>query len=193
MSGVQSVLYNFGVNKVLYKKYEKKVIKEINEHSYSVALVSSFLARYKKLDLIVEDIYVAALLHDIGKIIVNTMQSDLGEKLTTLCSKKHIPISILEDLTKGYNHSMIGCEVVRKWNFPDKYINAIAYHHSPLEVDDEYKVLTYAVYLGNEIYYYNREERDFNDFNFMTLRFFGLEMEEDFYEFMQSLKIEKLI
>ncbi len=193
MLGVNSVLYNYGVKKVLLKRFNRKVIEAVNEHSYNVAMIASFLARYKKLNLIVEDIYVAALLHDMGKIIVNSMQSDLGEKLKELCTERHIPISILEDLTKGYNHSLIGCEVARKWNFPDKYINAIAYHHTPLEVDDQYKVLTYAVYLGNEIYYYNKDERDFNDLNFISLRFFGLEREEKFYEFIQSLKVKGLL
>lgn len=192
MLGVKSVLYNYGVNKIMHGKYDKKVIQEINDHSYNVALTATFLSDYKKLGKIAEDIYVTALLHDMGKIIVNALNSNLEQKLKALCTKKHIPISILEDLTNGYNHSLIGAEVAGKWNFPEKFINAIQFHHIPLEVDEEYQTLTYAVYLGNEIYYYLRGERDFYDINFMVLHHFELEAEEQFYEFIQSLKVDGL-
>ncbi|MBI9099122.1 MAG: HDOD domain-containing protein [Spirochaetaceae bacterium] len=190
MLGVKSVLYNYGVNKVMSSRYNRQAIKEVNEHSYYVARVSSYLAIYKNLGKIAEDIYVAALLHDIGKIIVNSMNKELESKLKELCTRKYIPISILEDLTKGYNHSMIGSEVAEKWNFPEKYISAIAYHHMPYDVSDEYKTLIYAISFGNEIYYYNKGERDFNDLNYMVLEYFDLENEEHFHEFIQSLKMQ---
>lgn len=190
MLGVKSVLYNYGVNQVMQSKYDKKIIKEVNEHSYFVARVSAYLASYKKLGKITEDIYVAALLHDMGKIIVNSMNRDLEKNLKTLCTKKYIPISILEDLTKGYNHSMIGSEVAEKWNLPEKFITAIAYHHVPLDAPAEYKDLIYAIYLGNELYYYLREEREFFDINYMVLEYFELEDDEHFHEFIQSLKMQ---
>ena len=190
MLGVKSVLYNYGVNKVMNSKYNKQMIEEVNSHSYYVARVASYLASYKNLGKISEDIYVAALLHDIGKIIVNSMHSSVETKLKNLCTRKYIPISVLEDLTKGYNHSMIGSEVAEKWNFPDKYISAIAYHHMPYDVSEEYKTLIYAIYFGDEIYYYNKDERDFHDLDYMVLEYFGLETEEHFHEFIQSLKMQ---
>ncbi len=188
--GVKAVLYNYGVNKVLSKRYQLKKVEEINNHSYQVALIASFLARYKKLNRIVEDVYIAALLHDMGKIIIKAITDDLEEKLTKMCSERHISISVLEDLTDGYSHPLIGSEVAKKWNFPEKYINPIAYHHKPLEVDDQYKVLTYTIYLGNQIYYYMKGQHDFYDINFMVLSFFGLEQEEQFDEFIISYKMD---
>lgn len=190
MLGVKSVLYNYGMNKVMQSKYDKDVIKEVNEHSYYVARVSSYLASYKKLGKVTEDIYVAALLHDMGKIIVNSMHRDLENNLKKLCTEKYIPISVLEDLSKGYNHAMIGSEVAEKWNFPEKYITAIAFHHIPLDVTDEYKDLIYAIYLGNELYYYLKDEREFFDLNYMVLEYFELEEEENFIEFIQNLKMQ---
>ena len=188
--GVKAVLYNYGVNQILYKRYNHKVIEEINNHSHQVALIASFLGRYKKLDRLVEDIYVAALLHDMGKIIINALSGDLEKKLEMICSERHISISVLEDLTDGYSHPLIGSEVAKMWNFPEKFINAIAYHHNPIEVDDQYKVMTYAIYLGNQIYYYMKGQHDFFDINFMVLSFFGLEQEEQFDEFIISFKMD---
>ena len=188
--GVKSVLYNYGVNKVMQSQFDKRVIKEVNDHSYFVAKVSSYLASYKKMGKVTEDIYVAALLHDMGKIIVNSMYRDLENNLKKLCTEKYIPISVLEDLTKGYNHAMIGSEVAEKWNFPEKYITAIAFHHMPLDVTDEYKDLIYAIYLGNELYYFLKDEREFFDLNYMVLEYFELEEEESFMDFIQNLKMQ---
>jgi putative nucleotidyltransferase with HDIG domain len=192
MLGVKSVLYNYGVNQVFNKQFDKKIIQEINDHSFYVALIASYLARYKKLGRLSEDIYMAALLHDMGKIIVKALNRDLEEKLEKICREKHIPVSILDDLTDGYNHSLIGAEVAGKWNFPDKYISAIAYHHRPLEVEEEYKVLVYSVYLANEVYYFNKGERDRSDLNFTVLSFFGLENKDAFDDFINSLINEGL-
>lgn len=190
MLGVKSVLYNYGVNKVMTGRFDKQIIKEVNEHSYYVARVSAYLASWKKLGKITEDIYVAALLHDMGKIIVNSMNRELESNLKELCTRKYIPISILEDLTRGYNHARIGSEIAEKWNFPEKYISAIAYHHIPLDVSDEYKELIYAIYLGNEVYYYLKGERHFYDLNYMVMEYFDLEDEEHFLEFIKTLKLQ---
>lgn len=190
MLGVKSVLYNYGVNKVMHGRYDKKVIQEVTDHSYFVARLSAHIASYKSLGKVAEDIYVAALLHDMGKIIVNSMNRELESNLKKLCTEKYIPVSVLEDLTKGYNHAMIGSEVAEKWNFPEKFITAIAFHHVPLDVTDEYKDLIYAIYLGNELYYYLRDEREFFDLNYMVLEHFELEDEEQFGEFIQSLKMQ---
>jgi len=188
MLGVKAILYNYGANKIFEMKYDHNVIKEINDHSYDVALIASYLATYKRLDSLVQDIYIAAMLHDMGKIVVNSLQEDLTSQLRKLCADKHIPISILEDLTEGYNHTVIGSELARKWEFPEKYIEGIRYHHLPTEGSEEHKVINYAVYLGNEIYYFIQNERDIHDINYQVLEFFGLQSEQTFYDFVDRVK-----
>ena len=190
MLGVRSILYNYGVNKVFQNRYDKKLLKELNQHSFFVALIGSFIARYKKIGKIAEEIFVAGLLHDMGKIIVSSIDRNLEQKLEELCKDKHIPIAILDDLTDGFNHSLIGSEVAKNWDFPEKFIEAIRYHHLPLEANESFRAITYAVYLGNEIYYYERGERDFNELNHIVLSFFGLEKKESFQELLDQLKLE---
>ena len=192
MLGVKSILYNYGAKKVFEKRYNAKLINEINEHAFHVALISSFLAKYKNLGKLAEDIYIAGLIHDFGKVVVSSLQSDLVKKLDHLCRDKRIPVTILDDLMDGYNHSLIGAELAEKWNFPEKFIQAIRFHHTPLEADELSQVITYAVYLGNEIYYYERKEREFHEINYMVLQFFGIEQERDFHSFMDDLKAEGL-
>lgn len=190
--GLNSILYNYGASKVLKAKYSLEVINEIKEHLFNVALVSSYLANYSKLDKFAEDIFVAALLHDIGKIIVNSLNMNLTENILSLCKEKNIPTSVIENLSEGYNHSIIGAELAKKWNFPQKYINAIRYHHIPLEDESYYKSITYCVYLGNEILHHLTDNSKYSNINMHILKFFNLESREKFNNFLDNMKSEGL-
>jgi len=158
-----------------------------------VALIGSFIARYMKIGKIAEEVYIASLLHDMGMIIVAGLNRDLEKRLVDLCRDKHIPMSLLDDLTEGYNHALIGSEVARKWDFPEKLVKAIRYHHQPLEADEENKALVYIVYLANEIYHYEAGDRDFEDINHQVLTFFRLEGKGAFRDMIEELKNEGLL
>jgi putative nucleotidyltransferase with HDIG domain len=187
LKGVKNLILSFGVNKLFEKKYKKSLIDEVMVHSYKVALYCSQIAKLKRMDPLIDDIYVAAMLHDFGKIITSTLQPELVEKLNKICSSKGIPISSLEDLTKGYNHSIIGSQLAEKWNFPDKFVQAVKYHHIPLEASQDYKSLVYVVYLGNEIYYYKKAEHKFGDINYLVLKFFNVTDRSEFDKFVKTI------
>jgi putative nucleotidyltransferase with HDIG domain len=191
LKGVKNLILSFGVNKVFEKKYKKALIEEVMQHSFKVALYCSQIAKIKRMDPLIDDIYVAAMLHDFGKIITSTLKPELVEKINRVCAAKGIPLSSLEDLTKGYNHSIIGALLSEKWNFPDKFVQAVKYHHIPLEAAQEYKPLVYVVYLGNEIYYYTKSEHKFSDINYLVLKFFNLTDREEFDKLVT--KIENII
>ncbi|MEJ2663822.1 MAG: HDOD domain-containing protein [Spirochaetia bacterium] len=187
LKGVKNLILSFGVNKVFEKKYKKSLIDEVMVHSYKVALYCSQIAKLKRMDPLIDDIYVAAMLHDFGKIITSTLQPELVDKINKICATKGIPLSSLEDLTKGYNHSIIGSQLSQKWNFPEKFVQAVKYHHIPLEASQDYKSLVYVIYLGNEIYYYTRDEHTFGDINYLVLKFFNLTDQKGFDEFVQKI------
>ncbi|MBN2353254.1 MAG: HDOD domain-containing protein [Spirochaetales bacterium] len=188
LSGVKNLVLTHGVNQVFSQRYKKEKIDRVMDHSYRVALYCSQIARQKKMDNLHEDIYVAALLHDFGKIITNSLQPALIEKLNGICRDKNIPITSLEDLTKGYNHAIIGSLLAEKWNFPDKFVQCIKYHHLPLEGDEVYKAIVYTVYLGNELDAIFLGSRTFHDLNYQVLKFFGLEEENRFNAFVDRTK-----
>lgn len=188
--GLRAILYNYGANKVFSMKYDLKCINTIKEHQFSVALISAFLSNYKNLNNFAEDIFVAGLIHDMGKIIVNALNSDLIEMIDKVCRDKKISISIIDNLAEGYNHSTIGYQLAQKWNFPDKYINSIKYHHNPLDAPEEFKPITYSIYLGNEIYHYLKGERKYSSINLNILKFFDFDTEDKFNKFINAIKSE---
>ena len=188
VKGVKNLVLSFGVNKVFQQRYNKEKIDEVMEHSYKVALYCSQLARIKHLGNLKDDIYVAALLHDMGKIVVNALQPQLIEKLQKICEERHIPLTALENLTDGYNHSIIGSLLAEKWNFPPNLIASIKYHHIPLEAPEEYKTIVSTIYLANEFYYYLKGARRYEELNYKILKFFAIEAHDKFMELLKKVE-----
>lgn len=188
--GLRAILYNYGANKVFSARYDLKSINSIKEHQFSVALISTFLCNYKNLSNFAEDIFVAGLIHDMGKIVVNALNRELIEMIDRVCRDKKIPISIIDNLAEGYNHSTIGYQLAKKWNFPEKYVNSIRYHHNPLDAPEKFKPITYSIYLGNEIYHLLKGERKYSSINLNILKFFDFDTEEKFIKFINAIKAE---
>lgn len=88
------------------------------DHSYRVATYAVAIARelgWKKKDL--EGIYVAGLLHDIGKIIIDTGVIRKGEELTAL------------EFNEIKKHPQVSYAILSKIKFPWKNIEHLVLHH----------------------------------------------------------------
>jgi putative nucleotidyltransferase with HDIG domain len=72
---------------------------------------------------------IAALLHDIGKLImVRYMKVDLSA-LLLICKQKGITFVEAEREALGCDHAEVGAAIARKWDFPDEIVFAIEKHH----------------------------------------------------------------
>jgi putative nucleotidyltransferase with HDIG domain len=72
---------------------------------------------------------IAALLHDIGKLImVRYMKADLSA-LLLICKQKGISFVEAEREALGCDHAEVGAAMARKWDFPEEIIHAIEQHH----------------------------------------------------------------
>ena len=93
------------------------------DHSYRVASYAVAIARelgWKKKD--VEGIYIAGLLHDIGKIIIDVKVINKGATLST------------PELTEIRKHPQISYDILSKIRFPWKNIeNFVRHHHERLD------------------------------------------------------------
>jgi putative nucleotidyltransferase with HDIG domain len=75
---------------------------------------------------------IAALLHDIGKLImVRYLKSDLSA-LLSLCNEKGITFVEAEREVLGCDHAEVGGAMAHKWGFPQDIIMAIEQHHQVL-------------------------------------------------------------
>lgn len=172
--GVKYLVIMYSAQKILMDKYKLSVIKETMLHSAEVAFYAYEIAKKLNYNNLLEQIYIAAILHDFGKIIINSIKPDIFDKISKLCNQKGISNTIIENLTDGYNHSIIGAKLTEKWNFSEELIETIRYHHIPLESNAKYQKLVYVVYLANILYYYRRNEFNFSNINYQVLVFFNL-------------------
>lgn len=120
------------------------------EHSVAVAVMSQILCRqlYRRED---SALYTAALVHDIGKLIMGECIEETSEKIFRLVSEKGLSFLEAEEEIIGINHAELGGRIADYWNFPVELRDAIAYHHRPDLLDREQKDdLPSLVYLADQ-------------------------------------------
>jgi HD-like signal output (HDOD) protein len=179
MKGLRNLLYSYGSQKVLGERYDE--MRELWDHSYRTAYYAFLLTRgLKKQNELLDDVYVAGILHDLGRIIVSYLHPDMIERMQRFCASKGIPASVLEKFSFGLNHAEIGSLLARKWNFPEQLVEGIALHHDPLRASQPYKDIVYSVYLANAICDYERGLLVFDQVERPVLSDFGLKTEEQF-------------
>ena len=137
-------------------KYYKKGVSgyfdkasDLWEHSVSVALMSQILSKKINGE---EDttLYTAALLHDVGKIIMGEFVRDEMQKIITLVADHHMSFLEAEETVLGINHAELGGKIAEHWNFPMEIREAIAYHHRPDLLQKSDKVMPWIVYMADE-------------------------------------------
>ncbi len=103
--------------------------KKIWEHGVGVSLVSGILT-----DLIPiikkEEANLAGLLHDIGKIIINSNFPQDYVKCVNMVNREKIPFVDVERELFGFDHSEAGGMLAEKWGFSDELKTVILNHHS---------------------------------------------------------------
>jgi putative nucleotidyltransferase with HDIG domain len=125
--------------------------KELWEHAVAVAVMSQILCRRLNRR---EDgaLYTAALVHDIGKLIMVEYAPEASEKISRLVSGDGLSFLEAEEEILGINHAELGGRIAEHWNFPAELRDAIAYHHRPDLFDRAHQGdLPFFVFLADQL------------------------------------------
>ncbi len=102
-------------------------------HSAVAGLAVQELSREAKND-VPGSAQIAALVHDIGKLIMVRYRKVHASVIIERCQEKGWSFIEAERDLFGCDHAEIGGAVARAWDFPEAIAHAIAHHHdSPLE------------------------------------------------------------
>lgn len=121
---------------------------EMWEHSVRTALAAKVMA--VKLGGEENLAYTAALLHDIGKLVLGAFLE--GSADTVFRRKGPSGDSLLEaeKSVLGVEHAEIGGRVLEEWNFPENLVLAVRHHHNPAGARQHQQLASY-VHLGDII------------------------------------------
>ncbi len=120
-------------------------------HSICCALSSRVLARRLHKEC-ADDIFTAALFHDIGKSVIQRSIPHSYECVAALCARDGVSFREAETQVLGTDHTYIGEGVCRQWQLPPSIAVCARYHHSPQELTGASLPVVQAVaivHLGN--------------------------------------------
>ena len=124
------------------------VPEELWRHSLAVAFGSKIIANRKKYEL-ANDAYIAGLLHDAGKLILDSFVLERKAIFNRHTEADGRWLHEVEKSVFGFDHAEIAGIVCRKWNFPELIYNAIRFHHNPLDIENN--ELAFIIYTANKI------------------------------------------
>ncbi len=110
-------------------------------HAMGCAIVSEVLAsccNYSNPPVL----FTAAILHDIGKIVMNLYVGPRLKEIVELANREDIDFTEAEWRVVGADHAVIGYNLLRYWEFPPDIARAVRNHHDPdLYLQDELSAL----------------------------------------------------
>jgi putative nucleotidyltransferase with HDIG domain len=103
---------------------------ELWRHSVAAALASQILCRRLsgRGDPM---LYTAALLHDIGKVVLSEFVAEGFQAIQALVRERRVSFGEAEREVLGIDHAELGARMCERWDFPPQLVAAIANHHNP--------------------------------------------------------------
>lgn len=103
-------------------------------HSLAVGFGAQFLAERIKPSLS-NDAFVAGLIHDAGKIVLDEYILERKDELETFMGVEDHTYLAAERNLLGLDHAEIAGNICKKWLIPDSINQGIRWHHSPSRSD----------------------------------------------------------
>lgn len=105
-------------------------------HSIAVGLGTRFLA-IRTSDENMPVAFTAGLLHDLGKVVLNQYLPYEFLQAQNLVYGQDIPLAMAERQIFGVEHAQVGAWLAGRWKLPVKLVQAIQFHHTPFESENE--------------------------------------------------------
>lgn len=102
------------------------------EHSLGTAVISRQIAKAVGLQDS-EDIMIAGLLHDLGKVVLAVVEPDQYDTAIRLAHAERIHIAQAERQVFGVDHTEVSAWVCERWHLPQRLVECLTLHHLPLQ------------------------------------------------------------
>jgi putative nucleotidyltransferase with HDIG domain len=121
---------------------------ELWRHSIAASVAAEGLVKVLKVEA-AEEIFTAALLHDVGKLVLGDFVKDEFKQIDTAVSQG-ISFEMAEKIVLGTTHADVGARILTKWLLPSEIVNAVQFHHAP-EASEQPSNMLDIVHVANFI------------------------------------------
>ncbi len=163
------------------------------KHSIACAIASKILA----LEMGVENperIFVAALMHDIGRLIICNRASFETLKIFFMMKNQNIELCEAEREVLGFDHAELGGKMLDEWNLPEFHQEVLKFHHNPSLAPNymiEASIIHVADILMNTLDLGSSGETVIQEFDFKAKRITGIGNESLYFKVVKQTE-EKL-
>ena len=97
-----------------------------------------------------EEIGMAGLLHDVGKVVLMVVEPQAYQKVLTMAEKLNMPMQATEKKLLGFDHVEVATWLCERWNLPKRLMTPMIHHHEP-EKADYAQMHTAVVFVANNV------------------------------------------
>jgi len=99
------------------------------EHAFTCGLTAKIIGEH--LQLSPSELFIAGLIHDIGKLVMLMAFPSEYPILQELSNPGNLDNSVEEQAKFANSHDRVGLQLAEKWLLPEQLCMAIGFHHSP--------------------------------------------------------------
>lgn len=104
-------------------------VAQLWRHSVTTAFSCKFIG--EELELDVNLLFTAGLLHDIGRVVLAKVKGAAYGKLLADAAASQSSVSDREKAAYGFTHADVGACLMENWNLPTPLVLSVRYHHHP--------------------------------------------------------------
>ncbi len=119
------------------------------EHSIGTAFACRLLVAERH-PALMEEAFLAGLMHDIGKLVLNLQLPDRFEEIVQIVYNENRTFETTERELLGFDHAQVGALLVNKWKLAPILEEVIGLHHSPEQFASGHPLLLFLD-LANQI------------------------------------------
>ena len=106
-------------------------------HSLLTGTIAKEISRKSDFPLqIVDAAFIGGLLHDIGKLVLAVNMAEIYRSVADYANAQQCTLYDAELYRLGVSHAEVGAYLLGLWGLPNEVIDAVRYHHSPLNCEN---------------------------------------------------------
>jgi HD-like signal output (HDOD) protein len=119
-------------------------------HSVATGVIGKILCNKLNVGRL-DSLYLAGLVHDVGKVILDRFVHDVYRQIVDLTYSENISILEAETRVMGASHDIVGGWLMEKWRLPPIFGEVARYHHSVMEAPEKSLILVAIVNVADQL------------------------------------------